>query len=100
MTKRKLTEFKGKNPYKCIAIPEWETKKKGGNITYVRIDMAEYLHPVCKLSTEQKQQLFAIRIMMVDLPEHFLIRQYRNLVYLRRKRSHVPHLLLQNTEQR
>ena len=33
--------------------------------------MAEYLLPDSKLSTEQKRQLFAIRNMMVDLPEIF-----------------------------
>ena len=33
--------------------------------------MAEYLLPDSKLSTEQKRQLFAIRNMMVDLPDNF-----------------------------
>jgi hypothetical protein len=72
MTKRKfnriLKERISKNALQYLTEKQG---KKGGNIAYVRIEMAEYLLPDSKLSTDQKRQLFAIRNMMVDLPENF-----------------------------
>ena len=72
MTKRKfnriLKERISKNALQYLTEKQG---KKGGNIAYVRIEMAEYLLPDSKLSTEQKRQLFAIRNMMVDLPDNF-----------------------------
>ena len=45
--------------------------KKGKDIAYSRIEMAEYLLPDSKLSTEQKRRLFSIRNMMIDIPDNF-----------------------------
>ena len=59
------------NQFNALNYLTEKQRKKGGNITYVRIEMAEYLLPDSKLSTEQNQELFAIRNMMVDLPDNF-----------------------------
>ena len=44
---------------------------KGGHITYVRSQMAEYLLPDSNLSITQKRRLFSIRNMMLEIPENF-----------------------------
>ena len=45
--------------------------KKGKEITYSKIEIAEYLLPDSNLSTEQKRCLFSIRNKMFDIPDNF-----------------------------
>ena len=61
--------------------------KKEENITYVRIEMAEYLLHDSKLSIEQRRQLFAIRNMMVDLPDNFLSGKKKTCVHVEKEKS-------------
>ena len=46
--------------------------KKGGEISYTSLEMAEYLQPYNSILTiEQKQELFEVRNMMVQIPNNF-----------------------------
>ena len=45
--------------------------KKGKEIKYTQIEMADYLLPSCSLSVEDKRQMFAIRSETNDLPYNF-----------------------------
>lgn len=56
------------NAYKYLI---GKKRSKGKEITYSRIEMAEYLLPNNNLTIEQKQRLFAVRNKMVEIPSHF-----------------------------
>ena len=45
--------------------------KKGKEISYHSIEMAEYLLPYNKMSISQKRKIFEIRNKMVDIPDNF-----------------------------
>ena len=45
--------------------------KKGGQITYKNLEMAEYLQPTCELSIKEKQKIFEIRNDMTNIPVNF-----------------------------
>ena len=50
----------------CIQI---FVERKGKEIQYKKIEMAEYLQPMNKeLTIENKRRIFEIRNMMVDIP--------------------------------
>ena len=55
MTKRKFNRIlKERINQNALQYLTEKQRKKGGNITYVRIERAEYSLPDSKLSTEQK----------------------------------------------
>ena len=56
------------NAYKYLI---GKKRSKGKEISYSRIEMAEYLLPDNELTIEQKQRLFAVRNKMVEIPSHF-----------------------------
>ena len=55
--------------------------KKGKEITYSKIEMAEYLLPDSKLSTEQKRQMFSIRNKMIDISDNFSSSEVQTFCY-------------------
>ena len=59
--KRQENEFKYLNA---------EKGKKGKEILYSSITMADYLLPYNKINISEKRSLFAIRNKMVELPEN------------------------------
>ena len=46
-------------------------RKEQQEISYSRIEMAEYLLSDNELTIEQKRRIFAVRNKMVDIPNHF-----------------------------
>ena len=78
-----LEEIKEMSDYKYKSILKDRTKKaayeyltgkqrrKGGDIQYSDIQMAEYLLPVCRLTNEVKRDIFAMRNSMTNIPANF-----------------------------
>ena len=77
--------------------------KKGKEITYSKIEMAEYLLPDSNLSTEQKRRLFSIRNKMVDISDNFSSREIETFCYCgeREMMSHIYYckLLCENNSE-
>ena len=45
--------------------------KKGRNITYKYLEMAEYLQPNCELDIEDRRKMFELRNEMTNIPTNF-----------------------------
>ena len=52
-------------------LEKQEGGKKGKNISYTKIEMADYLLPECSLSVKDKTELFAFRCEMNSLPNNY-----------------------------
>ena len=57
-----------KNAYKYLTEKK---ETKGKEISYSRIEMAEYLLPENEFTIEQKRRIFAVRNKIVDIPNNF-----------------------------
>ena len=56
--------------------------KKGKEVEYTCIEMAEYLQPLNnKLSIEQKREMYAARNRMVNIPYNFPKKKHKHHVY-------------------
>ena len=73
MTKRKFTEeLKLRIQQNALLYLTGKQGKKGVEIEYACIEMAEYLQPLNnKLSIEQKHEIYGARIRMVNIPYKF-----------------------------
>ena len=45
--------------------------KKGGQIQYNNLEMAEYLLPTCELNIKEKQKMFEVRNDMIKIPNNY-----------------------------
>ena len=45
--------------------------KKGGQITYKKLEIIEYLQPTCEISIKEKQKIFEIRNDMTNIPDNY-----------------------------
>ena len=45
--------------------------KKGGNIEYKSLEIAEYLQPTCEIENREKEIIFEIRNDMTNIPSNF-----------------------------
>ena len=72
MTKYKFTNILKESIKKSALIYLVEKQgKKGKEIQYKELEMAEYLIPNCKLTIEEKKEMFAIRNKMTNIPSNF-----------------------------
>ena len=72
MTKAKFNSIlKTKMKENALKYLNQKKGKKGNEISYESIEMAEYLLPYNKLSISQKRRMYEIRNKMVDIPENF-----------------------------
>ena len=78
-----------KNAYKYLTEKK---RTKGKEISYSRIEMAEYLLPENDLTIEQKRRIFAVRNKMVDIPNHFSSSKNNTLCVCGEKRDFVSYL--------
>ena len=51
---------------------------KGGEIVYTKLEMAEYLSPICKQSIETKRRTFEIRNRMWNIPANFSSKEMKH----------------------
>ena len=74
---QEMTKYKFKNlikeKIKKLALNYLTEKqsKKGGQIEYRNLEMAEYLLPTCELNNKEKQKMFEIRNDMTKIPDNF-----------------------------
>ena len=72
MTKAKFNSIlKTKMKENALKYLNQKKGKKGNEISYESMEMAEYLLPYNKLSISQKRRMYEIRNKMVDIPENF-----------------------------
>ena len=72
MTKTKFNKIlKIKSKESALRYLNEKKGKKGKEISYHNIEMAEYLLPYNKMSISQKRKIFEIRNKMVDIPDNF-----------------------------
>merc|ERR1712208_60696 len=45
--------------------------KKGGQITYKKLEIIEYLQPTCEILIKEKQKIFEIRNDMTNIPDNY-----------------------------
>ena len=83
MTKRKFTEeLKLRIQQNALLYLTGKQGKKGEEIEYACIKMAEYLQPLNnKLSIEQKREMYAARNRMVNIPYNFPKKKHKHHVY-------------------
>ena len=92
MTKRKFNRIlKERISENALKYLTGKQVKKGKEITYNKIEMAEYLLPDSKLSKEQKQQLFSIRNKMIDISDNLSSSEIETFCYCgeREMMSHI-----------
>ena len=72
MSKNKFSTVLKQNRESALKYLLQKRGKKGKEIEYTSLDMAEYLQPFGnKLTVEEKQNLFSIRNRMVNIPRNF-----------------------------
>ena len=72
MTKQKFTNLlKEKINKEALNYLKIKQSKKGKNIEYKNLEMADYLQPTCELDNKEKQKLFEIRNDMTNIPSNF-----------------------------
>ena len=73
MTKTKFASIlKSRVKENALSYLKGKQKSKGKEIVYSDMDMAEYLQPItCTLTIEEKQNLFAVRNRMIEIPDNF-----------------------------
>ena len=101
MTKRKFNRIlKERISENALKYLTGKQAKKGKEITYNKIEMAEYLLPDSKLSKEQKRQLFSIRNKMIDIPDSFSSSEIETFCYCgeREIMSHIYYCKLLNED--
>ena len=72
MTKSKFTNIiKEKIRKNALKYLLEKQSKKGGQIEYKNLEMAEYLQPTCEISIKEKQKIFEIRNDMIKIPDNY-----------------------------
>ena len=67
--------------------------RKGKEIQYKKIEMAEYLLPMNKeLTIENRRRIFEIRNMMVDIPSNFSSEEENEQICVCKKRENMEHI--------
>ena len=72
MTKNEFKNFiKEKIRKHALNYLKGKQSKKGGQIQYNNLEMAEYLLPTCELNIKEKQKMFEIRNDMTKIPDNY-----------------------------